>query len=137
MDRQLRDQQMIRLHNKYGNVISDRRPGRQYLNNFNSKCFNFKCIVHVFNDMIIVLQKKQDETEVFYKSLQLDGTSYIVSKKHLKYYENVVFVCGLYNSIHLSFDTIADFQNFSEKIQSIITNLYKSEEDRKIRFVET
>lgn len=91
---------MIKLDKKYGNVISS-RTGREYLKEFTCKSFTNKCIIYAFNDMLLVIHKRGEDNEVIHKRIYLDGTSYIVYKKHFKYYSNLVFICGVSKSIHL------------------------------------
>lgn len=63
-----------------------------------------KCILYAFNDMVLIIKKKEkegDDNDQVYKRLRLDGTSYIAYKKHFKYYSNMVFICGVNKTIHL------------------------------------
>jgi hypothetical protein len=135
MDRQIRAETMITLDKKYGNVISN-RTGREYLKEFTCRCLNFKCLIYAFNDMLLLIQKKSEDSEQIYKRLYLDYTSYISIKRHFKYYSNLVFICGVSKSAHLEFDTLADTEHFRDEIASIIQRLYKREEERKIRLME-
>jgi hypothetical protein len=53
--------------------------------------------------MLLVTQKKNEETEVIYKRIYLDGTSFVEVKKNYKYYKNIVYVCGAVKSVHVEF----------------------------------
>jgi hypothetical protein len=59
--------------------------------------------------MIIVLKKKKEEGEsTMWKRILLDPTSYVKLKNNQKYYKNMVFLCGSFQSVHLQFDSPAD-----------------------------
>lgn len=70
--------------------------------------------------MLLIVQKRGDDYEHIFKRLYLDGTSYAIYKKHFKYYDNMVFVCGANKSAHLEFDTFANAEHFYEAVEHII-----------------
>lgn len=53
--------------------------------------------------MLLVTQKKNDDSEIIHKRIYLDGTSFVELKKNYKYYKNIVLVCGAIKSVHLEF----------------------------------
>jgi hypothetical protein len=114
MDKQIRNETMIKLERLFGGIISD-RMGREYLKEFNATCLDFRCKVYAFNDMLLIVRKTKDaKTDEVYKRLELNQTSFAARKQHLKHFKNMVFVCGSSDSVHLSFDIQGDADYFYE-----------------------
>lgn len=85
--------------------------------------------------MLLIIHKKSEDNEQVYRRLYLDGTSYVAYKTHFKHYENTVFVCGVCRSAHLEFENRANAENFYETVERIVQNLFRREEERRVRFI--
>lgn len=63
--------------------------------------------------MIIVLKyHNNEEIPKLWKRINIDHMSFAIPKNDLKYYKNMVLLCGSDQSAHLQFDSPADRRLF-------------------------
>ena len=86
--------------------------------------------MYVLTDLLIVTAILNHKESVD-KVIHFDHTSFIHKSPDGKYFSNILFICGKYETIHLLFDNYKDRDTELRVIGNLLNSIYDNENKRR------
>lgn len=95
---------MVYLQKLYSEAM---QSNREFIKEFDATTYKTTVKVYVLTDLLIVTEIL-DYKESMYKVIHMDHNSFLNKPPDGKYFVNILFICGKYETIHLMFDNPKD-----------------------------